>query len=115
MATQSHITLCTPSCSELSTKQKIDSDQPEAVYNWLDEFENSIANKSIGTPFDYPVTKYEQSKKLINSVGYKTVKCMQKDEKVPRFIQEIRNELRKIHCNRKVELTEDMEIKGSEE
>ena len=59
------------------TKERVDSDQPEAVYSWLDDFENSIAQKSIGTPFDYPVAKYEQSKKLTSSQGYKKVKRMQ--------------------------------------
>ena len=44
------------------------------MYNWLDEFEVSIANKAVGTPFEYPATKYEQSRKLTTSKGYKCEK-----------------------------------------
>ena len=108
MSTMSHFPPCslatatTPFCR---AKDTVDSEQPEAVYNLLDEFDNAIAKKSVGTPFEYPLAKYEQSKRLVSSRGYKRVKMMQKEERVPAFILEMRQELREIH--RRVELTED--------
>lgn len=45
----------------------IDSDQPETVYSWLDEFDKNMKNKSKGAPFDYSLMKYNQSIKLVNS------------------------------------------------
>lgn len=56
------------------SKVKIDSDQPETVYSWLDEFQTSIVHKSVGTSFEYPAAKYEQSSKLVSSKGYRAVK-----------------------------------------
>ena len=84
---------------------KVDSDQPEAVYGWLDQFERSISKKAVGTPLYYPVSKYQQSKKLVDSQGYKKVKRMQREEKLPTFIKEMKKELQTLQ--QRIELTED--------
>lgn len=57
---------------------RVDSDQPEAVYGWLDEFDNAICKKEKGNSFEYPIAKYQQSVRLVDSQGYKNVKNMQK-------------------------------------
>ena len=58
--------------------QTIDSETPEAVYSWLEEFEEAITAKYVGSSFDYPSSKYTQSKRLTDSKGYKKVKMMKK-------------------------------------
>lgn len=67
------------------------------MYSWLDEFENAICKKEKGNSFEYPIAKYQQSVRLVDSQGYKNVKNMQKLEKLPRFVKVMREELRKIH------------------
>jgi hypothetical protein len=56
-----------------------------------------MTRKEKGTPFEYPIAKYQQSIRLVDSKGYKNVKNMQKLEKLPRFVKVMREELRKIH------------------
>ena len=72
----------------------IDSETPEAVYGWLDEFELAIGSKYVGSSLDYPSAKYTQSKKLTDSKGYRKVKMMQKEEKLPTCVKEKRKQLK---------------------
>lgn len=78
-------------------QNKIDSDKPQTVYNWLDQFEQNIVKKAVGTSFQYPITKYQQSVRLVDSKGYKNVKAMQRLQKLPNFVKIMREDLRKIH------------------
>lgn len=67
-----------PQKTRQKAETRVDSDQPEAVYGWLDEFESAICKKEKGNSFEYPIAKYQQSVRLVDSQGYKNVKNMQK-------------------------------------
>ena len=54
----------------LTTKSpKIDSDDPETVYKWLDKFEENLV--LTGKSYEYPEGKFIHSKDLSTSEGYR--------------------------------------------
>lgn len=74
---------------------QLESEQPEAVYGWLRDFEQKVAQQGVGAPFDYPAAKYEKSVRLVSARGYRSVQQLQRQERVPVAAQQMRRELRR--------------------
>lgn len=85
---------------------QIESEQPETVYGWLQEFEEKVAQERVGVPFEYPAAKYEKSARLVSARGYRSVKQLQRQERVPAAAEQMRAELRRTQ-QRKLEVTEE--------
>lgn len=57
-------------------------------------------------PFEYPAAKYEKSARLVSARGYRSVKQLQRQERVPAAAEQMRAELRRTQ-QRKLEVTEE--------
>ena len=93
-------------CLSTHKSAQLESEQPETVYGWLQEFEEKVVQQSVGLPFEYPAAKYEKSARLVSACGYRSVKQLQRRERVPAAAEQMRAELRRIQ-QRKLEVTEE--------
>lgn len=60
---------------------KLESEDPESIYNWLDSFDSSLKIQNIGKSYDYPLSKYQRSKAINSSIGYHNTVYIHKQHK----------------------------------